>query len=464
MAGHLIFQLGTNNWQRKMKGTEELEFAPGSGVLHEAHHNAYNQMEGVKSYSMYPSKNQAQPEGDADYRVFQLDHDIPICESASPNSSKRWHGFSEEEFKAYVARMEKEIYEYMAKCEEKEGKNFTMIIAHHSFLNPLCCRNVNQRRVKEGKPQIPLYCFVHGTALKMYRWELGGKSPEEFPMRFHKWIVEEKLFDDQVNGVNACFVISQEQKGGIAEIFPSFPQDRVIVAPNGINVEKFKPREKTFAQVLRDETKEIIWPVAPADADLEKYKRCITFVGKAAEWKRQAALLEAAAAYEKDFPDLVTLCVGTGPDDEMAKLKAKCEELGLKNTFLLGPRSQDILAELYTVSELGCFPSFKEPFGLVFVECMACRTPVIGANSGGPKDFVSTAVGELVDEPEETVDLSTVPLGIKTLGKTLNEAISRALKDDWKKTKADACIKLALDKFTVGAQVSAMLRDVAALK
>jgi len=466
MAGdsQMIFQLGTNNWQRKMKGSEELEFAPGSGVLHEAHHNAYNQMEGIKSYSMYPSKNQGQPEGDADYRVLTLDHDIPICESASPNSSKRWHGFSEEEFKAYVNRMEKEVYEYMAKCEEKEKKEFTMVIAHHSFLNPLACRNVIQRRVKEGKKNIPLYCFVHGTALKMYRWELGGKSPEEFPMRFHKWILEEKLFDDQVNGVNACFVISQEQKGGIAEIFPSFPQNRVIVAPNGINVEKFKPREKTFAQVLRDETKEILWPAAPSDADLEKYKRCVSFVGKAAEWKRQAALLEAAAVYEKEFPDVATLCVGIGPDDEIAKLKAKCEELGLKNTYLLGPRSQDILAELYTVSELGCFPSFKEPFGLVFVECMACRTPVIGANSGGPKDFVTTAVGELVDEPEETTDLSTVPLGIKTLGKTLNETIGRALKDDWKKTKGDACIKLAHDKFTVEAQVSAMMRDLKTLK
>ena len=78
------------------------------------------------------------------------------------------------------------------------------------------------------------------------------------------------------------------------------------------------------------------------------------------------------------------------------------------------------MSELYT-SELGCFPSYNESFGLVFVEYMAVRTPVIGANSGGPKDFVTTDVGELVGEPEETVDLSTVPLGIKTLGKTLNE-------------------------------------------
>ena len=60
--------------------------------------------------------------------------------------------------------------------------------------------------------------------------------------------------------------------------------------------------------------------------------------------------------------------------------------------------------EIVAMAELGCFPSFKEPFGLVFVECMACKTPVIGANSGGPKDFVVPEVGELVAEPPETKD------------------------------------------------------------
>merc|ERR1712199_44010 len=156
--------------------------------------------------------------------------------------------------------------------------------------------------------------------------------------------------------------------------------------------------------------------------------------------------------YEKDFPNLITLCVGTGPEEELKKITDLCAELQLKNTYILGARGQDILAEIYTVSNLGCFPSYKEPFGLVFVECMACRTPVIGANSGGPKDFVSADVGELVAEPPETTDLATVPNGIETLSKTLNEAIQRSLKEDWKTKQADACLKLALDRFTVGAQ------------
>jgi glycosyltransferase involved in cell wall biosynthesis len=460
----MIFQLGTNNWQRPKKDGSGLEFAPGSGVLHEAHHNAYNVLGNVKSWSMYPSQTQGQPtDPDADYRVFELDHPIPICESASPNSSKRWHGMSEAEFGAYTKRLEDEVYDFMKACEAKSGKKFTMAIAHHSFVNPLVVRRVIQRRMKEGLPQIPLYCFVHGTAIKMYRWEKGPKETEEqksFPMRFHKMMNEEKIFDDIKNGVNACFVISAEQKDGIKELFPSFPQDRVIVAPNGINVEKFKPREKTLNQVMVEQTRKIAWPAPPSAADCAKYKRVLVFVGKAAEWKRQAALLHAMKEIEQKYPDVALLCAGTGPDGEMNKLKSLCESLGLKNTFLIGARGQDQLAEMYTVADLGCFPSFKEPFGLVFVECMACKTPVIGANSGGPKDFVTPDVGELVQEPPETKDLSTVAEGVKTLGKTLAATISRALDEKWKEKKGAACIKLAHDKFTVQTQVTNMLKDI----
>jgi len=46
MSDRLIFQLGTNNWQRSG------EFAPGPGILHEAHHHAYNALPGVRAYSM----------------------------------------------------------------------------------------------------------------------------------------------------------------------------------------------------------------------------------------------------------------------------------------------------------------------------------------------------------------------------------------------------------------------------
>ena len=49
----------------------------------------------------------------------------------------RWHGFSDQVFQAYMGRFEKEVYDYMKACEAKERQEFTKVIAHHSFLNPL---------------------------------------------------------------------------------------------------------------------------------------------------------------------------------------------------------------------------------------------------------------------------------------------------------------------------------------
>ncbi len=88
----LILQLGTNNWQQGE------EFAPGSGILHEAHHHAYDQLPHTASFSIFPSPIQSSDRSDV--AVFRLDHDIPICESISPVSSYRWHSMSDDDFAA----------------------------------------------------------------------------------------------------------------------------------------------------------------------------------------------------------------------------------------------------------------------------------------------------------------------------------------------------------------------------
>merc|ERR1712039_23925 len=122
---------------------------------------------------------------------------------------------SEEEFQNYRDRLVNEVHTYMKKCEAKAGTNFTCVIAHHSFLNPLVMKKVIAKRVAEGLPKCPLYCFVHGTALKMYRWELGPKETEEQKSfnreggSFHEMILKEGLFNDPANGISACFVISE---------------------------------------------------------------------------------------------------------------------------------------------------------------------------------------------------------------------------------------------------------------
>merc|ERR1712187_580741 len=178
----------------------------------------------------------------------------------------------------------------------------------------------------------------------------------------------------------------------------------------------------------------------------DKYKRMVCFVGKFADWKRLDMVLKAAKKYEPKYPDVITVIVGTGqPGDVKLYQDMALKELSLKNTYFVGAQMQPDLAKLYSMSDIGVFPSKAEPFGMVFIECMACGTPVIGANSGGPRDLVSDKVGCLI--PDE---LLSVPSTDKLIN-DLNDAICKAWDEDGKKNKEAACLKL-VESFSMNDQ------------
>ncbi len=453
MVDRLIFQLGTNNWQRGG------EFAPGSGILHEAHHRAYNSLPGVRAYSIYPSRRQRFREPDV--RVFELDHDIPICESISPVSSYRWHSMSEAEVAAYRQRLTDEVAGWMDEVEAASGDRFTLGIAHHAFMNAVVLRDVNRRRVAVGRDRMPVLCFAHGTELKMYAHERGGRQPDEFPLRFLPLMQRERIFDfaNPEHGVDVVAAISAEQVEAFLGIFPEFPRERVVLSPNGYNQDVFRPvteptdayadRQKVLAGFTtrppegsgRESER-----VAPADG----FDAVVVFCGKFADWKRLDALLRAAATYERAEPKILTLVVGSGPHEAQVQMHDLADELGLRRTYFLGPRPQDELAVLFSCADVGCFPSYREPFGLVFIECMACGTPVIGADSGGPRDFVTPAVGTLVPETDDRAELAA----------SLAAAVTRAVAEDWKRTKGRVAEAYARRNFSVVHQASELLAAV----
>ncbi len=409
-------------------------------------------MEDTVCYSIYPSEGQGQPQGEElkqHFKVFELGHQIPICESVSPVSNKRWHGFTEDEFAAYRERLTQEVFDYMKLAEEEQGGEFTMAISHHTFLNPLVMRDVLKKRRQDlGRKNIPLFCFCHGTALKMYVHELEGNEPEEFPMRFHKMMVEENVFGD--GGIAGAFAISMDQAKKMKEIFPMFDDHRVVVSPNGVNQNIFYPRDKTLKDLLAEHA-----PLKGGDVTKE-FAHSVVFVGKFANWKRLDAVLRAEKLLEAERDDVAFIIIGSGPEEDVAKYHAMADELELKNHFFLGPKPQPVLAEFFSAGDVGVFPSFSEPFGMVFIECMACGTPTIGADSGGPKDFVNDDVGHLFPEPADTTD----KYDWETIEKSLYSTIKQSLDEDWKKTKNAACIQLATTKYSVKHQCEELLQGV----
>lgn len=435
----LIFQLGTNNWQ------SEQEFAPGSGILHEQHHNTYNAQDGVACYSVFPSRVQRLDRPDV--RVFELDHDIPICESVSPVSSYRWHSMSEEEFEAYRVRLFNFVTAYIDEVEEALGRPFDLFIAHHAFLNPMVMGDVNRARVAAGRPAVPLVAFVHGTSLLMFQSEKTGGDPE-YPPRFYPHWIEEGVFDS----VSGVFVISNSQKGRFLSVFESYDPGKVFVTPNGINPGVFRVDDT----LVRDEVL-ARFPTKPYEGSTVEslkippgYDRVVLFVGKFADIKRVDCLLHAALAYEQ-APGLrvATVIAGSGPLEEQKLYQDMAVELGLSGVYFVGPHAQTALAELYNIADVGVFPTKFEAFGLVFLECIACGTPVIGTAAGGPLEFIDQTVGELVTDFESNEQFQ----------EALGETITRALVENWKPHKATAAVERA-SHYTLTVQCDRILEGV----
>lgn len=439
----LMFHIGTNNWQRQG------EFAPGSGILHASMHHTFNSMPGVKCYSIYPSKNQTNPEDDETFRIFKLSHDIPICESVSPNSSYRWHSMSDRQFEAYRKRMEDEICAFMDWAEEKEGKEFDYIVSHHAFTNAMTAAQVVERRRREGKTKLSHFNFVHGTALKMYIKE--KEQDPEYPLRFLTLCQNHGVFNSSERTAGV-WVNSEDYIDKFLDCFSSYPKDHCVFSRIGVNTDIFYPKATKISDLeplLRQEDK----------PKLNQIKRAVTFVGKFADWKRLDVVLYAAAVYEKTFPDLATIIIGSGPPEAVKQYEGLAKTLTLKRTLFLGAQGQDVLADVFSLSEVGMFPSYKEPFGMVFIECMACGTPTIGAKSGGPTEFVKEPQGVLIEEDAEW----RKPEGAKRLGERLATTVKRALSEDWKgTTRGPTCVPFVKENYSTLAQCQGMLDNMVA--
>ena len=186
--------------------------------------------------------------------------------------------------------------------------------------------------------------------------------------------------------------------------------------------------------------------------DADRVERLVVYAGRFADWKRIEALLLAAKEYEAALPGTCTLIAGPGPAETVERCHKFAGELDLKSTYFIGPRSQQDLAELFSAAAVSVFPSFEEPFGMVFIEAMGCGSPVIGVASGGPRSFVDSSVGELVPEPGLDA--------LEPLGRSLADAITRAVNEDWRELKGEACIRRVKERFRVGNQISTMLDQV----
>ncbi|MGW2652090.1 glycosyltransferase family 4 protein [Streptomyces sp. NPDC001478] len=195
------------------------------------------------------------------------------------------------------------------------------------------------------------------------------------------------------------------------------PQDPDVIG-NGVDTTRFAPRELSEnrrSELLRQ------WLVTDArgwapgagagsirytDSDLHRLynpdgtlRPLLLWVGRFLDFKRVPVLLEAFArlrARTEQTPALLMWggypgeCEGEHPADTTRRLGIE------DDVYFIGWRGHDELPLGLNTADLMVAPAVDEPFGMIYLESMACGTPAIATRTGGPARTI------LADGPQAT--------------------------------------------------------------
>ncbi|UCD02830.1 MAG: glycosyltransferase family 4 protein [Candidatus Aenigmatarchaeota archaeon] len=132
-------------------------------------------------------------------------------------------------------------------------------------------------------------------------------------------------------------------------------------------------------------------------------KTVLLYLGALLMWKGFDYLLRAMETVQKKNKNIELWIAGMGNDAD--KIKGIIKRLGLQNTRMLGYIPQSEVIRLYNSCDAFVSASPEEPFGITFVEAMACGKPIIAINNAGPKEIAARGTGFLA-APRSSADLA----------------------------------------------------------
>lgn len=212
--------------------------------------------------------------------------------------------------------------------------------------------------------QIPVVITAHGGDL----YGVRGKVMRNLK----KWIV---------GRADRLTVVSEGMKETMLSM--GIPEDKIAVSPMGVDL---RARFKPCAGAQRD--------------------RRLLFVGRLVSGKGAAVLLDATERIAKRHPDVHLDIVGDGP--ERAELEKITRTLRLEDYVTFhGSKRQEEIAGYYQRAVVLVIPSTEpEGLGLVAVEAMGCRCPVVSTDVPGLRDVVKDGVTGLLAQPGSAEDLA----------------------------------------------------------
>lgn len=198
-----------------------------------------------------------------------------------------------------------------------------------------------------------------------------------------------------IESADKVIAVSNLMKQDILKFF-NIPSDKIEVIHNGVDLNK--------------------WKYTPLSDSLKKKYNIaddyILFVGRPTPQKGLEYLVAAA-----DKIPVQIVLGATGADtkdyeDRMIKEVAKKKNIVWIHELL----KEEEYVQLYSSAKIFVCPSIYEPFGIINLEAMACKTPVIASATGGILEVVLPEKTGLLVEPKNSNQIA--------------DAVNRLLKDE----------------------------------
>jgi len=174
---------------------------------------------------------------------------------------------------------------------------------------------------------------------------------------------------------DAIIAVSQGTRADILRAYPEVDAKRIHVIYNGIDLAEYQKTADTAAL-----TEYGVDPTQPY----------VLFVGRITRQKGVTHLVDAVRYLPAQTQ--VVLCAGAPDTPEIAaELREKVEQARNHHPRIVWIEKMVTKPEaiqLYSNARVFCCPSVYEPFGIINLEAMACRAPVVASATGGIKEVV----------------------------------------------------------------------------
>jgi glycosyltransferase involved in cell wall biosynthesis len=217
----------------------------------------------------------------------------------------------------------------------------------------------------------PFIHTIHGVLADEYKQakkngypSVRGRVANYFMQRLSK------LEEETAKNATIIVTISNYSLEKIQKYY-GIDQGKVRIVPNGVDIEKFKPRDP---QAIRQKFGLGTEP-------------CVLFVGSLIPRKGLPFLVEAAKKVVKDQADTKFLIVGEGQLRNQLSDSLKTAKLS-GNFKFIGNLKDDVLPAIYNCADVFVLPSIQEGQGIVLLEAQASGKPVVAFDIGGVNEAV----------------------------------------------------------------------------